>query len=40
MPYYAAFAAQKRVRRMLREEGQRLLTNRWVHDPEVGPVGD
>jgi RNA polymerase sigma factor (sigma-70 family) len=38
--YYAAFAAQKRVRRMLREEGQRLLTNRWVHDPEVGPVGD
>ena len=38
--YYATFAAQKRVRRMLREEGQRLLTNRWVHDPEVGPVGD
>jgi RNA polymerase sigma factor (sigma-70 family) len=38
--YYAAFAAQKRVRRMLREEGQRLLTERWVHDPEVGPAGD
>jgi RNA polymerase sigma factor (sigma-70 family) len=38
--YYAAFAAQKRVRRMLREEGQRLLTERWVPDPEVGPAGD
>ncbi len=38
--YYAAFAAQKRVRRMLREEGQRLLTEPWVHDPEVGPAGD
>jgi RNA polymerase sigma factor (sigma-70 family) len=38
--YYAAVAAQKRVRRMLREEGQRLLTERWVHDPEVGPAGD
>jgi RNA polymerase sigma factor (sigma-70 family) len=38
--YYAAFAAQKRVRRMLREEGQRLLTERWVHDPEAGPAGD
>ena len=40
LSYYAAFAAQKRVRRMLREEGQRLLTERWVHDPEVGPAGD
>jgi RNA polymerase sigma factor (sigma-70 family) len=38
--YYAAFAAQKRVRRMLREEGQRLLTQRWLRDPEVGPAGD
>ena len=38
--YYAAFAAQKRVRRMLREQGQRLLTERWAHDPEVGPAGD
>jgi RNA polymerase sigma factor (sigma-70 family) len=38
--YYAAFAAQKRVRQMLREEGQRLLAERWVHDPEVGPAGD
>jgi RNA polymerase sigma factor (sigma-70 family) len=35
--YYAGFAAQKRVRRMLREEGQRLLIERRVHDPEVGP---
>jgi RNA polymerase sigma factor (sigma-70 family) len=35
MSYYAAFAAQKRVRRMLREEGQRLLAERWVHDPAV-----
>jgi hypothetical protein len=25
MSYYAAFAAQKRVGRMLREEGKRLL---------------
>ena len=33
--YYAAFAAQKRVRQMLREEGQRLLAERWVNDPEV-----
>ena len=38
--YYAAFAAQKRVRQMLREEGQRLLAERWVHDPEVEPAGD
>jgi RNA polymerase sigma factor (sigma-70 family) len=38
--YYAAFAAQKRVRRMLREEGERLLAERRVHDPEVGPAGD
>ena len=28
--YYAAFAAQKRVGRMLREEGQRLLAERRV----------
>ena len=38
--YYAAFAAQKRVRQMLREEGQRLLAERRVHDPEVGQAGD
>jgi RNA polymerase sigma factor (sigma-70 family) len=38
--YYAAFAAQKRLRRMLREEGQRFLAERRVHDPEVGPAGD
>jgi RNA polymerase sigma factor (sigma-70 family) len=31
--YYAAFAAQKRVGRMLREEGQRLLASRR-DDPE------
>jgi len=31
--YYAAFAAQKRVRQMLREEGQRLLVRRR-DDPE------
>ena len=30
--YYAAFAAQKRVRRMLREEGQRLLVDRPARD--------
>jgi RNA polymerase sigma factor (sigma-70 family) len=38
--YYAAFAAQKRVRQMLQQEGQRLLAERWVHDPEVGQAGD
>ena len=32
--YYAAFAAQKRVGRMLREEGQRLLASRHVVTPE------
>jgi RNA polymerase sigma-70 factor (ECF subfamily) len=36
LSYYAAFAAQKRVRQMLRAEGQRLLADRWVHDPGVG----
>jgi RNA polymerase sigma factor (sigma-70 family) len=37
MTYYAAFAARKRVGRMLREEGQRLLLGeRRVHEPEVG----
>jgi RNA polymerase sigma factor (sigma-70 family) len=30
--YYAAFAAQRRVREMLRQEGQRLLAERWAHD--------
>ncbi len=34
MSYYAAFAAQKRVGRMLREEGQRLLIDRKDH-PEA-----
>jgi RNA polymerase sigma factor (sigma-70 family) len=34
--YYAAFAAQKRVGRMLREEGQRLLAERRDHpEPDV-----
>lgn len=34
--YYAAFAAQKRVSRMLREEGQRLLAQRRDHpEPDV-----
>ena len=32
--YFAAFAAQKRVGRMLREEGQRLLADRRVHEHE------
>lgn len=40
LSYYAAFAAQKRVRQMLREEGQRHLAERWVHDPGVGQAGD
>jgi RNA polymerase sigma factor (sigma-70 family) len=38
--YYAAFAAQKRVGRMLREEGQRLLAERQddpePDEPEIG----
>ena len=38
--YYAAFAAQKRVRQMLRDEGQRLLTERSARDPEFGQAGD
>jgi RNA polymerase sigma-70 factor (ECF subfamily) len=38
--YYAAFAAQKRVRQMLREEGQRHLAARWAHDPEIEHAGD
>ena len=33
--YYAAFAAEKRVARMLREEGQRLLAERRELQPEV-----
>ncbi|MFI5457190.1 MAG: sigma-70 family RNA polymerase sigma factor [Isosphaerales bacterium] len=37
--YYTAFAAQKRVRRMLREEGQRLLAEPRVHEPEVRRTG-
>jgi RNA polymerase sigma-70 factor (ECF subfamily) len=35
MSYFAAFAAQKRVRRMLREEGQRLLATRRALEPQV-----
>ena len=38
--YYAAFAAQKRVRRMLCEEGQRLLAEARVHEPGGRPSGD
>jgi RNA polymerase sigma factor (sigma-70 family) len=40
LSYYAAFAAQKRVRRMLREEGQRLLAEPRVLKPEVRQTGD
>lgn len=40
LSYYAAFAAQKRVGRMLREEGQRLLAERRVHEPEAGRTRD
>ncbi len=39
--YYAAFAARKRVGRMLREEGQRLMAQRRVREPESdGPEID
>ena len=39
--YYAAFAARKRVGRMLREEGQRLMDERRVREPESdGPASD
>ena len=38
--YYAAFAAQKRVRRMLRTEGQRLLAETRVLEPDVRLPGD
>ena len=38
--YYAAFAAEKRVGRMLREEGQRLLAEPRVIEPEVRRTGD
>jgi RNA polymerase sigma factor (sigma-70 family) len=38
--YYAAFAARKRVGRMLREEGQRLLAKPRVVEPEVRRTGD
>jgi RNA polymerase sigma-70 factor (ECF subfamily) len=34
--YYAAFAAQKRVRRMLREEGEWLMAARRTLGPHVG----
>jgi hypothetical protein len=40
LSYYAAFAAQKRVRRMLRDEGKRLLAERWEQDPEPEDSGD
>jgi RNA polymerase sigma factor (sigma-70 family) len=42
LTYFAAFAAQKRVGRMLREEGQRLLADRRVHErePEAGRTRD
>jgi hypothetical protein len=40
MSYYAAFAARKRVGRMLREEGQRLLAEPRVLEPEVRRTGD
>jgi RNA polymerase sigma factor (sigma-70 family) len=40
MSYYAAFAARKRVGRMLREEGQRLLADTRVLEPEVRRTGD
>jgi RNA polymerase sigma factor (sigma-70 family) len=38
--YYAAFAAEKRVGRMLREEGQRLLAEPRVLEPEVRQTAD
>jgi RNA polymerase sigma factor (sigma-70 family) len=39
--YYAAFASRKRVGRMLREEGQRLMDERLVREPESdGPEID
>jgi len=38
--YYAAFAAERRVGRMLREEGQRLLAEPRVLKPEVQRTGD
>jgi RNA polymerase sigma factor (sigma-70 family) len=38
--YFAAFAARKRVGRMLREEGQRLLAERSVQGLEVRHTGD
>ena len=37
--YYAAFAAERRVGLMLREEGQRLLAERR-DEPEVRRMGD
>jgi RNA polymerase sigma-70 factor (ECF subfamily) len=38
--YFAAFAAQKRVGRMLREEGQRCLAGRRDDPKSAGPVLD
>jgi RNA polymerase sigma factor (sigma-70 family) len=38
--YYAAFAAEKRVGRMLREEGKRLLAEPRQLEPEVRRTGD
>lgn len=38
LSYYAAFAAQKRVGRMLREEGRRILAERWALVPEGSEI--
>jgi RNA polymerase sigma factor (sigma-70 family) len=40
MTYYAAFAAQKRVGRMLREAGQRLIVERRDQPESDGAVND
>ncbi len=40
LSYYAAFAAEKRVGRMLREEGQRILGEPKRVDPEARPADD
>ena len=40
LTYFAAFAAQKRVGRMLREEGRRLLNEWSMRKTEVGLGGN
>jgi RNA polymerase sigma factor (sigma-70 family) len=40
LSYYAAFAAERRVGRMLREEGQRLRAESRALEPEVGRTAD